>query len=73
MLGDAPIDYMTGNRVAAGGFIEHFRRDANGQVEDTQYQLASRDGYYYEGDQREHQRQPGDRICPRPGPALMPR
>jgi membrane carboxypeptidase/penicillin-binding protein len=51
MLVDAPIDYMTGNRVAAGGFIEHFRRDANGQVEDTQYQLASRDGYYYEGDQ----------------------
>ena len=51
MLVDAPIDYMTGSRVAGGGFIEHFRRDANGQVEDTQYQLASRDGYYYEGDQ----------------------
>jgi membrane carboxypeptidase/penicillin-binding protein len=51
MLVDAPIDYMTGSRVAGGGFIEHFRRDADGQVEDTQYQLASRDGYYYEGDQ----------------------
>jgi membrane carboxypeptidase/penicillin-binding protein len=51
MLVDAPINYMTGSRVAGGGFIEHFRRDADGQVEDTQYQLASRDGYYYEGDQ----------------------
>src|SRR5262249_56502076 len=51
MLVDAPSDYATGSRVAGGGFIEHFRRDASGQVEDTQYQLASRDGYYYEGDQ----------------------
>jgi membrane carboxypeptidase/penicillin-binding protein len=51
MLVDAPIDYATGSRVPGGGFIEHFRRDASGQVEDTQYQLASRDGYYYEGDQ----------------------
>jgi membrane carboxypeptidase/penicillin-binding protein len=50
MLVDAPIDYLTGSRVAGGGFIEHFRRDANGQVEDTQYQIASREGYYY-GDQ----------------------
>jgi membrane carboxypeptidase/penicillin-binding protein len=46
MLADVPIDYATGNRVAGGGFIEHFRRDAAGQIEDTQYQLASRDGYY---------------------------
>jgi penicillin-binding protein 1A len=51
LLIDAPIDYATGNRVAGGGFIEHFRRDAAGQIEDTQYQLASRDGYYYGGDQ----------------------
>jgi len=50
LLVDVPIDYATGNRVAGGGFIEHFRRDAAGQVEDTQYQLASRDGYYYGGD-----------------------
>jgi penicillin-binding protein 1A len=50
LLVDVPIDYATGNRVAGGGFIEHFRRDATGQIEDTQYQLASRDGYYY-GDQ----------------------
>jgi len=47
LLVDAPIDYMTGERVASGGFIEHFRRDA----EDTQYQLVSREGLYYQGDQ----------------------
>jgi penicillin-binding protein 1A len=47
LLVDAPIDYMTGERVASGGFIEHFRRDA----EDAQYQLVSREGFYYQGDQ----------------------
>jgi membrane carboxypeptidase/penicillin-binding protein len=46
LLVDAPIDYATGNRVATGNFVEHFRRDAD----DTQYQLASRYGGYYEGD-----------------------
>jgi membrane peptidoglycan carboxypeptidase len=51
LLVDVPIDYATGNRVAGGGFVEHFRRDAAGQIEDTQYQLASRYGGYYEGDQ----------------------
>jgi penicillin-binding protein 1A len=51
MLADAPIDYYSGNRVAGGGFVEHFRRDAAGQIEDTQYQLASGYGGYYEGDQ----------------------
>jgi hypothetical protein len=40
---------VTGSRVAGGGFIEHFRRDAEGRVADTQYQLASGDGYYYGG------------------------
>jgi penicillin-binding protein 1A len=50
MLVDMPIDYMSGSRVAGGGFIEHFRRDAEGRVADTQYQLASGEGYYY-GDQ----------------------
>ena len=49
LLVDAPIDYYSGNRVEAGNFVEHFRRDAAGQIEDTQYQLASRYGYY-EGD-----------------------
>src|SRR5690348_1523465 len=51
LLVEVPIDYATGNRVAGAGFVEHFRRDAAGQVEDTQYQLASRYGGYYEGDQ----------------------
>jgi membrane carboxypeptidase/penicillin-binding protein len=51
LLVDAPIDYTTGSRVAGGGFVEHFRRDADGRVEDTQYQLASRDGFYFGGDQ----------------------
>jgi membrane carboxypeptidase/penicillin-binding protein len=46
LLVDMPIDYVTGSRVAGGGFIEHFRRDAEGRVADTQYQLASGDGYY---------------------------
>src|SRR5262249_41113411 len=46
LLVDAPIDYATGNRVATGNFVEHFRRDAD----DTQYQLASRYVGYYEGD-----------------------
>jgi membrane carboxypeptidase/penicillin-binding protein len=46
---DLPIDYMTGDRVAGGGFIEHFRREANGRVDETQYQLISHedaDGSY---------------------------
>ena len=30
----------------AQGFVEHFRRDANGQVDDTQYQLVSREDAY---------------------------
>ena len=46
LLVDAPIDYYSGNRVAEGGFIEHFRREADGQIDDTQYRLASRGGYY---------------------------
>ena len=67
-LVDIPIDYMTGDRVTAGGngffggggapsgggFIEHFRKSANGQAEDTQYQLVSREDAYasqYQGGQ----------------------
>jgi len=30
------------------GFIEHFRRSADGQAEDTQYQLVSREDAYYQ-------------------------
>ena len=29
-----------------GGFIEHFRRDAEGKAEDTQYQIVSREDAY---------------------------
>ena len=53
---DIPIDYMSGDRVNGGNFIEHFRREADGQIDDTQYQLVSReDAYnqsqYYQGEQ----------------------
>jgi penicillin-binding protein 1A len=46
---DLPIDYMSGARVSAGngadarGFIEHFRLESDGELNDTQYQLVSRD------------------------------
>ena len=50
-LVDAPIDYYSGNRVAGATFIEHFRRDAAGQIDDTQYKLASGYDGYYQGDQ----------------------
>jgi len=44
---DLPIDYVTGNVVSGGrGFVEHFRLDAAGQVDDTRYLLVSREGAY---------------------------
>jgi penicillin-binding protein 1A len=49
-LVDIPIDYASGNRMQGGNFIEHFRRGADGQVADTQYQLVSQDdAYAYQG------------------------
>jgi penicillin-binding protein 1A len=51
-LVDIPIDYVSGNLLngpaggGAGAFIEHFRRGADGQVADTQYQLVSREDAY---------------------------
>ncbi|MFZ0527495.1 MAG: transglycosylase domain-containing protein [Xanthobacteraceae bacterium] len=49
-LVDIPIDYMSGNRMNGGNFVEHFRRSADGQVADTQYQLVSQDdAYAYQG------------------------
>ncbi|HEX4041237.1 MAG TPA: transglycosylase domain-containing protein [Xanthobacteraceae bacterium] len=45
-LVDIPIDYMSGNRVNGGNFIEHFRRSTDGQVADTQYQLVSQEDAY---------------------------
>jgi hypothetical protein len=56
LIVDIPIDYASGSRLAAGnsaavgggsgGFIEHFRREADGHVEDTQYQLVSQEDAY---------------------------
>jgi len=45
-LVDIPIDYYSGNRMNGGNFIEHFRRGADGQVADTQYQLVSQEDAY---------------------------
>ena len=45
-LVDLPIDYMCGNRINGGGgqaFVEHFRLEIDGQVNETQYQLVSRE------------------------------
>jgi membrane carboxypeptidase/penicillin-binding protein len=46
LIADIPIDYMSGDRVNGGNFIEHFRRAADGQIDDTQYQLVSREDAY---------------------------
>jgi hypothetical protein len=42
-LADLPIDYMSGSRINGGGqaFVEHFRLEADGKVNETQYQLVS--------------------------------
>jgi penicillin-binding protein 1A len=51
-LVDIPIDYRSGNRLNGGqGFIEHFKRAADGQVEDTQYQLVSPEDAYASGEE----------------------
>jgi len=44
-LVDLPIDYHSGTRINGGGqaFVEHFRLDAGGKVNETQYQLVSRE------------------------------
>jgi membrane carboxypeptidase/penicillin-binding protein len=42
---DLPIDYMSGQRVSRGGFIEHFRLGEDGRFDETQFQLMSRGGY----------------------------
>jgi penicillin-binding protein 1A len=45
-LVDLPIDLSTGDVLAKAGprtFIEHFRRDADGEAADTQYRLVSRE------------------------------
>ncbi len=48
-LVDLPIDYTTGNVAkdgAHGNFVEHFRRGADGEVADTQYQMMSPEDVY---------------------------
>jgi penicillin-binding protein 1A len=48
-LVDLPVDLTTGDRLAYGGprtFVEHFRLDRQGQLEDTQYRLVSRGEIY---------------------------
>jgi penicillin-binding protein 1A len=43
-LVDSSIDYASGDRIKGGhAFIEHFRRGPDGNVDDTQYQMVSRD------------------------------
>src|SRR5262249_35259090 len=48
-----PIDYATGERLppgTRGGFIEQFRLDRYGRIDDTQYNLVSREeAYAYRG------------------------
>jgi len=44
---DLPIDYASGDRVNNGrGFVEHFRLQADGRLDETQYQLVSREDAY---------------------------
>jgi hypothetical protein len=47
-LVDLPIDYYSGTRINGGGhaFVEHFRLDADGKLNETQYQLVSREEPY---------------------------
>src|ERR1051326_998583 len=64
-LVDLPVDLLTGDRLGYGGaraFVEHFHLDRQGQLEDTQYRLVSRGGFYAyrEGDPfGEAERPPG--------------
>ena len=44
---DLPIDYASGSRVTGGGgFIEHFRLEADGRLTETQYHLVSQQDAY---------------------------
>jgi hypothetical protein len=45
-LVDVPIELSTGDPVPArtpGAFVEHIRKDASGDIADTQYQFVSRE------------------------------
>jgi penicillin-binding protein 1A len=79
---DLPIDYASGDRVPGNrGFIEHFRLDAAGRFEETQYQLVSRGDYYprtasegYWAAQRDYGPMPGRPYYPAQGwqPVMPP-
>ena len=45
-LVDMRIDYVSGDRVAGGNFVEHFRLGPDGRLGETQYQLVSREDAY---------------------------
>ena len=45
-IADIAIDPRSGQRVAGGGYIEHFRTGGNGQVADTQFRLVPRETLY---------------------------
>ena len=49
-----PIDLQSGERIEArtrNAFMEQFRLDKDGRVDETQYRLVSRDQAYTSGDQ----------------------
>ncbi|MER2266019.1 penicillin-binding protein 1A [Methylobacterium oxalidis] len=43
---DLPIEPRSGERVAGGGFLEHFRTQGDGRMADTQYRLVPRETLY---------------------------
>lgn len=45
-IADLPIDARSGQRVAGGGFIEHFRTSGDGRMADTAFRLVPRETLY---------------------------
>ncbi|MDR7037310.1 membrane carboxypeptidase/penicillin-binding protein [Methylobacterium sp. BE186] len=43
---DLRVDPRSGERVAGGGFLEHFRTQGDGRMADTQYRLVPRETLY---------------------------
>ncbi len=39
---ELPIDYVSGQRATRGGFVEHFRLDANGEVDASRNDVLQR-------------------------------
>ena len=72
-LVDLPIDYYSGTRLDGGGqaFVEHFRIEADGKVNETQYQLVSHEEPYPPGQAEPEAEQDGwrDRGWDNRGPA----